>query len=89
LSAQQIDRVWEYISDDSVGYWVFQRIADRCPERTELVLRAVLKDDSFRLGGLDLLLRRFKGESMRHPVRPMITVVDPVDALADTGPRRP
>jgi hypothetical protein len=81
LSVQQIERVWDYLSDDSVEYWVFQRVAHRFPDRTEHVLRTILKDEALRLRDLDALLRRFKGEAMRRPVRPMITVVD----LAETA----
>lgn len=79
LTDRQIERVWDYLSDDSVAYWVFQRVAHRFPDRTEHVLRTVLKDYSLRRQDLDTLLRRFKGEAMRQPVRPMITVVDLAD----------
>lgn len=87
LSDRQTERVWDYLSDDSVEYWVFQRVAERFPDRTEHVLRTVLKDDSLRRQDLDSLLRRFKGEAMRQPVRPMITVVDPNGPIAAAGPQ--
>jgi hypothetical protein len=36
-----------------------------------------LKDSQFRLDrDFDPILRKFKGESMRRPVRPMITVIE-------------
>jgi len=76
LSAEQVDRVWGYLADESVDYWVFQRMAERYPERSEVVLRAALRDSTFRLRYLDVILRRFKGEAMRQPVRPMITTID-------------
>ena len=80
LSDQQTERIWDYLSDDSVEYWVFQRLAHRFPNRAEHVLRTILKDESLRLQDLGVLLRRFKGEAMRQPTRPMITVVGPAEA---------
>ncbi len=50
---------------------------DQYPERTQYVFRQVLKNKQFRLDReFDPTLRKFKGESMRRPVRPMITVID-------------
>lgn len=79
-SAEQVDRVWGYLSDESVEYWVFQRMAERYPDRAETVLRAATRDSTFLLRDLDVLLRRFKGEAMMQPVRPMISMVDVADA---------
>ena len=37
----------------------------------------VLKDKHFQLDrDFDVVLRKFKGQSMRRPVRPIITVID-------------
>ena len=75
-SAGQVERVWGYLADERVEYWVFPRMAERYPGRTEALLRAAIKDDAFLLRDLDVLLRRFKGEAMRQPIRPMVTMVD-------------
>jgi hypothetical protein len=80
-SPEQVERVWGYLADESVEYWVFQRMAERYPDRTEVLLRAALKDDAFLLRDLDVLLRRFKGEAMRQPIRPMVTMVDLADEM--------
>lgn len=78
LSPEQVRRVWNYLTDKSTDFWLFQRMRDRYPERTEYVFRQVLKDEQFRLDrDFDRILGKFKGESVRSPVRPMITVVDP------------
>jgi len=77
LTGEQIQRVWDYLIDESTDYWLFQRMRDRFPERTEYVFREVLKDKYFQLDrDFDAALRKFKGQSMRRPVRPMITVID-------------
>ena len=77
LSDKQIQRVWDYLIDESTDYWLFQRIRNRFPEQTEYVFREVLKDKYFQLDrDFDAVLRKFKGQAMRRPVRPMITVVD-------------
>ena len=86
-SAGQVERVWDYLSDESVEYWVFQRMAERYPNRTEEVLRAVLRDGALLLRDIDALLGRFKGEAMRQPVRPMVTMVDLADEM-DCPPRQ-
>ena len=80
LSEEQVDRVWGYLSDESVEYWVFQRMTERYPDRAEMVLRAATGDSTFLLRDLDVLLRTFKGEAMRQPVRPMISMVHAADA---------
>lgn len=77
LTQEQIQRVWDYLTDESTDYWLFQRMRDQYPERTQYVFRQVLKNKQFRLDrDFDVVLRKFKGESMRRPVRPMITVID-------------
>lgn len=77
LTGEQIRRVWDYLIDESIDYWLFQRMKDQYPERTESVFRQVLKDKHFQLDrDFDGALRKFKGQSMRRPVRPMITVID-------------
>jgi len=82
LTSQQVQQVWDYLIDESVDYWVFQRVRDRFPERTEYVFRQVLKDEQFRLDrDFDAVLRKFKGNAMRKPLRPMINVVDSEQAI--------
>lgn len=77
LSDAQIRRVWDYLTDENTDYWLFQRMRDQYPETTEYVFRNVLKDEEFQLDrDFDSVLRKFKGQSMRRPLRPMITVVD-------------
>lgn len=77
LTSEQVQRVWDYLIDESTDYWLFQRMKDQYPERTESVFRQVLKDKHFQLDrDFDGVLRKFKGQSMRRPVRPMITVID-------------
>ena len=77
LTGEQVQRVWDYLIDESTDYWLFQRMRDEFPERTEYVFRQVLKDKHFQLDrDFDAALRKFKGQSMRRPVRPMITVID-------------
>lgn len=78
LTPEQVRRVWNYLTDRSTDFWLFQRMRDRYPEHTQYVFRQVLKDEQFRLDrDFDLILGKFKGESVRRPVRPMITVIDP------------
>lgn len=78
LRPEQVRRVWDYLTDRSTDFWLFQRMRDRYPARTEYVFRQVLKDEQFRLDrDFDPILCKFKGEFMRRPVRPMITVIDP------------
>jgi len=78
LTPEQVRRVWNYLTDRSTDFWLFQRMRDRYPERTQYVLGQVLKDKQFRLDrDFDPILGKFKGESVRRPVRPMITVIDP------------
>ena len=77
LTSEQVQRVWDYLIDESTDYWLFQRMQNQYPERTEYVFRQVLKDKHFQLDrDFDVVLRKFKGQSMRRPVRPMITVID-------------
>ena len=77
LTREQGQRVWDYLIDDSTDYWLFQRMRRQYPGRTEYVFRRVLQDEQFQLDrDFDAILRKFKGEAMRRPVRPMITVVD-------------
>jgi len=77
LTGEQIQRVWDYLIDESVDYWLFQRMRNQFPERTEYILKEVLKDKYFQLDrDFDPVLRKFKGEAMRRPARPMITVID-------------
>jgi hypothetical protein len=78
LTPEQVRRVWDYLTDRSTDFWLFQRMRDRYPERTEYVFRQVLKDEQFRLDrDFVPILGKFKGESVRRPVRPMITMIDP------------
>jgi hypothetical protein len=78
LTTEQARRIWEYLTNESIDYWLFQRMRDQFPERTQDVLRQTLRDDQFRVDhDFDAVLRKFKGEAMRRPVRPMVTVVDP------------
>jgi len=77
LTSEQVQRVWDYLIDESIDYWLFQRMQNQYPERTEYVFRQVLKDKHFQLDrDFDVVLRKFKGQAMRRPVRPMITVID-------------
>jgi len=77
LTDEQVQRVWDYLIDESTDYWLFQRIQKRFPERTEYVFREVLKDKYFQIDrDFDAVLRKFKGQAMRRPPRPMITVVN-------------
>lgn len=77
LTAEQTERIWDYLTDESVDFWLFQRMRDRYPTRTEEVFRHILADERFRLDrDFDTILRKFKGEAMRQPVRPMITMID-------------
>ena len=77
LTSEQIRRVWDYLTDESTDYWLFQRMRDQFPERTEYVFRQVLKDKHFQLDrDFNAVLRKFKGNAIRRPVRPMITVID-------------
>jgi hypothetical protein len=77
LSPDQVQRVWDYLIDRSTDFWLFQRMRERYPERTQYVFRQVLQDETFQLDrDFDPILGKFKGESMRRTGRPMITVVD-------------
>ena len=77
LTDEQVQRVWDYLIDESTDYWLFQRIRKRFPERTEYVFREVLRDKYFQVDrDFDAALRKFKGQAMRRSTRPMITVVN-------------
>ncbi|HEX41283.1 MAG TPA: hypothetical protein ENN81_04395 [Phycisphaerales bacterium] len=77
LTAEQAERVWDYLTAESVDFWLFQRMRDRYPARTEEVFKHILKDQRFQLDrDFDAILGKFKGQAMRQPLRPMITVVD-------------
>jgi len=77
LTGEQVQRVWDYLIDESTDYWLFQRMREQYPGRTQYVFRQVLKNDQFHLDrDFEAVLRQFKGESMRRPVWPMITVID-------------
>ena len=77
LSPEQIQRVWDYLVSESTDYWLFQRMRDQYPERTQYVFRQVLKDEQFQLDrDFDPTLGKFKGEAMRRPLRPMVKTMD-------------
>ena len=77
LTDEQIQCVWDYLLGESVDYWLFQRMRERYPQRTEQVLQEVLNDQYFQLErDFNRLLRKFKGEAMRKPLRPMMKVID-------------
>lgn len=77
LTPEQVQRVWDYLTAESIDYWLFQRMRGQYPERTQYVFRQVLKNKDFQLDrDFDSVLRKFKGESIRRPLRPMITVID-------------
>ena len=77
LSPEQIQRVWDYLVSESTDYWLFQRMRDQYPERTQYVFRQVLKDEQFQLDrDFDPTLGKFKGEAMRRPLRPMVKTID-------------
>jgi hypothetical protein len=77
LSPEQIQRVWDYLISESTDYWLFQRMRDQHPERVQYVFRQVLKDEQFQLDrDFAPTLGKFKGESMRRPLRPMVKTVD-------------
>jgi len=77
LTPEQIQRVWDYLISESTDYWLFQRMRDQYPERVQYVFRKVLKNEQFQLDrDFDPILGKFKGESMRRPLRPMIMMID-------------
>jgi hypothetical protein len=74
---QQLDAVLGYLREPSVDYAVFLRARDKYPQRLEQLLRLALRDESFSLDrDLDALLRKYKGQQMRKPRLPDITLVD-------------
>ena len=82
VTAKQAERVRDYLMAGSVDYWLFQRMRDQYPNRTEYVFKTVLADEEFRLDrDFDGILRKFKGEAMRRPPRPTVTVVDSEDDI--------
>lgn len=75
--AEQVEMVWEYLTDGGISHVAFERMRQRHPQRTEEVLRTVLRDDEFRLDrDFERVLRRFKGEQMRRPPMPGVVVVE-------------
>ena len=86
LTSVQIERVWDYLIAESVDYWLFQRMRDQYPQRTEYVFKETLKDEQFCLDrDFDSILRKFKGEAMRRPLRSMITIVDSESEIEPSG----
>ena len=80
VTAEQALRVWDYLSDPTIEPLVFERMRDRAPERTEQVMRTVLRDQEFRLDrDFGPTLRRFKGEHLRRGPQPSVTIVDEGD----------
>jgi len=77
LTHEQIEQIWDWLTDEGIDYWLFERMRDEFPERTEAVFRQVLKDRHFDLStDFDRVLRKYKGEEMRKPPLPMITPVN-------------
>jgi hypothetical protein len=73
----QVAAVLEYLRDPSVDYGLFLRARERHPQRLEQLLRLALRDESFSVDrDFDDLLRKYKGDAMRHPRLPDITLVD-------------
>jgi hypothetical protein len=88
LTPRQVEVVWGYLRDDTIEYWLFQRMAERYPARAEAVLREVLRDPTLEIArDLDGLLRKFKGEQLRIGLKPSIVIVDDTvaDQLRDSG----
>ena len=83
LSAAQAACVWGYLRSATIPPCLFQRMRSRFPERTQEVLRHVLKDQEF-LAERDFepLLCKFKGEAMRGPKRPSIAIVQSPEEAA-------
>ena len=77
LTSEQAQIVWDYLTDQTIDYWVFERMKERHPDRTEQVFRQILKDQQFQLErDFEPTLRKFKGQQMRRPPRPTVTVMD-------------
>jgi len=77
LTADQAQIVWDYLTEHSIDYWVFERMKDRHPSRVEEVLRQILKDEQFQLErDFEPMLWKFKGQQMRRPPRPTVTIMD-------------
>lgn len=80
LTADQVERVWGYLTEDSITFQVFQRMKDRYPRRTEEVLRVVLRDQEFQLErDFDNALGTFKGSQIRHGRAPSVAVAGSLD----------
>jgi hypothetical protein len=74
---EQIQAVLDYLREPSVDYSVFLRARERYPARLEELLRLALRDGAFDLArDFEPLLWKYKGEAMRFPRRPDITLVD-------------
>ena len=77
LTLEQTQVVWNYLVEPSIDYWVFELMKERHPDRTEQIFRHILKDRRFELErDFEPTLRKFKGEQMRRPARPTVTVID-------------
>jgi hypothetical protein len=73
----QLGVVLDYLRDSSVDYAVFLRARERHPQRLEQLLRLALRDESFSLDrDFDALLRKYKGQMMRKPRLPDVTLAD-------------
>jgi hypothetical protein len=83
-SQDELSVAREYLTDESVDYWVFERMRDRWPKRTEQLVKAVLQDECFELErDFDATLAKFKGDQMRRPPQPTVSVADSDEASVD------
>jgi hypothetical protein len=79
----QLQVVWGFLRDESIEPSVFLRMRERYPERTQDVMRLVLKDRLFRLDeDFEPTLRKFKGRAMRKPPKAALSLVDAADVPA-------
>lgn len=66
----------DYLLQEGIEHWVLKPMRARHPARMELLVRLALRDEDFQLErDFESLLRKYRGEEMRRPVRPGVTVV--------------
>lgn len=78
---EHVALVRDYLMDDSISYWVFERMRDRHPDRTEHLFRLALLNAQFDLArDFHATLAKYKGQQMRRPPTPDVIVLNPMEA---------
>lgn len=73
---RQAQVVYDFLIEPTIDPVIFQRVTRRDPAGMEGAIRVALRDATFQLDrDFDRLLRKYKGEDLRKPRRPFISVL--------------